>query len=121
MRSDEFESERSEFSELVATIRGAGLNIPGEVRDIAGLIIAVKASPTIDNSPDNERDELDQGFATDDSGQTVRMSHNGDKPSPAALGIRRYMDRRANVDRSHDARKARAKSFDAMLGRSKPD
>jgi hypothetical protein len=61
--ADENETEegggKGEMGALIEALRGAGMNIPDEVKDIAGLIIAVKASGAVE--PDGDEFDMDEG------------------------------------------------------------
>lgn len=64
-------SGKGEMGALIEALRGAGLNIPDEVKDIAGLIIAVKASGAVE--PDGDEFDMggdDAGDMGDDMDQT---------------------------------------------------
>lgn len=68
-------SGKGEMGALIEALRGAGLNIPDEVKDIAGLIIAVKASGAVE--PDG--DEFDMG----DDGADLDAGDGMDQTNPA--------------------------------------
>jgi hypothetical protein len=56
------------FSELIEALKGTGMNIPDEVNDIPGLIIAVKASGGSDD--DSMDDDEDPNAMPDNVGDT---------------------------------------------------
>jgi hypothetical protein len=61
---------KGEMGALIEALRGAGMNIPDEVKDIAGLIIAVKASGAVEPDGD-EFDMGDDGAGDDGMGETT--------------------------------------------------
>lgn len=69
-------SGKGEMGALIEALRGAGLNIPDEVKDIAGLIIAVKASGAVE--PDGDEFDMNDDAGGDANGDGM------DDTTPAA-------------------------------------
>jgi len=77
-------SGKGEMGALIEALRSAGMNIPDEVKDIAGLIIAVKASGAVepdefDTGEDDEMppagDDMDQTQAAAGAPLMMSMTH----------------------------------------------
>lgn len=60
MKDEGSENKGGEIKELIEALRGAGINVPDEVQDIPGLIIAVKASSGQDGDTMDTPEEPDE-------------------------------------------------------------
>ena len=115
--ADADDADPDRFEALVEACRGVGLEIPDEVQDLAGLIIAVKANPPIEDDEDDDDDELDEL----DGGMSMRMGHGFKKSNLRHPhdGIQSYLHRLNTTNRTKKARASRLRAMENMLGWAK--